>query len=254
MWAAIWRRVKRSCLDYSQEMGQAIDEGDIRRIILKLLRGLLFVIGVLGGIDILIYVITLYANELFVLVGLPVLLICVLIYWIHTKPVNTTDDLPDMVEEELTRQRAREQYDDLLALMFNAIQGVANITPLVRPHDLYDIQTGAPAGDHFYLKGCIPIYQFECDVESEVDRNTEDIIQRELQRHVIKQSPRYPLLASSEAQGRAPIEVLDTKNLGGRVLVECCLTSSASIPMIEARRRVRIERQQRSADIYDRDF
>ena len=101
---------------------------------------------------------------------------------------------------------------------------------------------------------CVAIFQVECALETSIDKVTEDIIQRELQRNVIKQCPRHPMLISSEAQGRAPVEVLDVKNLGNRVLIEVCLTTAASIPLIEARRRARVERQQRQQAVIDQDY
>lgn len=255
MFAAIWRLIARLFRNYSNDLGAAIDAGNVRRIIQDVFFGLLAVGGACGIVAALTFGIVSNAEFLFTWIVFPLLVLYSIVYWIRTaKPSTETIVEIDPVEEELTRQRAREQYDDMLSLMFNAIQGAASITPLIRPHDLFDIQTSSPKGDHFYLDRGIVIFQFECELETPIDKLTEDIIQRELQRYVVKQCSRYPMLISSEAQGRALVEVLDIKNLGGHVLVECAQTTSASIPLIEARRRARLERQQRQQAVIDKDY
>ncbi|MNW52316.1 hypothetical protein D3C74_298320 [compost metagenome] len=255
MFAAIWRLIVRLFRDYSNDLGEAIEAGNVRRIIQDVFFGLLAVVGACGMVAALTFGIVSNANFLFTWIVFPLLVLYSTVYWIRTaKPATETIYEIDPVDEELTRQRAREQYDDMLALMFNSIQGAASITPLIRPHDIFDIQSSSPKGDHFYLDKGIVIFQFECELETTIDKLTEDIIQRELQRYVVKQCSRYPMLISSEAQGRALVEVLDIKNLGGHILVECTQTTSASIPLIEARRRARVERQQRQQAVIDKDY
>ena len=53
------------------------------------------------------------------------------------------------------------------------------------------------------------------------------------------------MLISPEAGGRAPVEVLGVKNCGSRVLIDFVFTTKKAIPMIDACRRARIERQKR---------
>ena len=255
MFGAIWRWIKRFAHEYSDDLGAAIDCGDVKHVLLDALWGILLVAGVCGFIASLTFLIASYADILFTWVCLPVLIVWFLVYWLSpTEPDESPEPILDPVDEELTRQRAREQYDEMLALMFNAMQGAANTTPLLRPHDTLQIESSSSRGAHFYLERGNVIFQFECDLETAIDKNTEDAIQRELQRYVVKQCSRYPMLVSNEAQGRAPVEVLDVKNLGGHVLVECCQTTSGSIPLIEARRRARVERQQRQHAITDQDY
>lgn len=157
------------------------------------------------------------------------------------------------VDVELIRQRAREQYEDVRAVMFHAIQGAATITPLMRPYDEFAIEI-ATAGDHFYLDGPDPVFQFENDLEVAIDKAQNDSIQRETQRFAAKNITRYPQLISEEAKGRSPIEILDVKNLGGRVCFDVVLTTTSTIPKIDARRRARVERQQRQQTISDPDY
>lgn len=256
MFGAIWRWIKRTYFNFSNDLAEAIDTGNTGNIIFNVVYGILAV-TIAGGIVVLLtYAVILNIDFLIAWIGVPILVVYMLVHWIRnaTSSHPPIDSPPQVVEEELLRQRAREQYDELLMLMFNSIQGTAGITPLVRPNDMFDVQTSAPTGDHFYLKQGIPIFQFECDVETPLDKTQLDILQRELQRHTHKQVSRFPLLISSEAQGRAPVEVLDVKNCGGHILLDIVLTTTASIPMIEARRRARVERQQKNASIYDNDF
>jgi len=93
-------------------------------------------------------------------------------------------------------------------------------------------------------------FSFEIDLTTAIDKTQEDIILREIQRHTNKHALRYPQLIE---QGRAPV-VLDVKNCGCFILVEVVLYNGDSKSMIEARRRARIERRQRSGDTFDRDF
>lgn len=95
------------------------------------------------------------------------------------------------------------------------------------------------------------MYQWEADLEGEIDKTQEDNILRELQRHVVKNLPRYPMLLSDEARGRAAVEVLDVKNLGGHVLIETVLVNATSIPLVDARRRARAERPAKQERIDD---
>ena len=50
------------------------------------------------------------------------------------------------------------------------------------------------------------------------------------------------------------VEVLDVKPLGGHVCIDVVLTTAASIPLIEARRRARVERQQKAQTYMDADY
>lgn len=255
MFSAIVRKIKAMAHNFSDNMGTAIDNGDKREIITGTISIVVTVFSCVVLVVGIVYFVTINAVFLFKWIATPVFIGWVLVYWLSpTEPDKSPEPILDPVDEELTRQRAREQYDEMLALMFNAMQGAANTTPLLRPHDTLQIESSSSRGAHFYLERGNVIFQFECDLETAIDKNTEDAIQRELQRYVVKQCSRYPMLVSNEAQGRAPVEVLDVKNLGGHVLVECCQTTSGSIPLIEARRRARVERQQRQQAITDQDY
>lgn len=193
------------------------------------------------------------------------LVVAIVASWLYNRSCTKDEEISagdDEVEVELVRQRAREMYDEVHSIMFQAIQGAASITPLLRPHDLYEIECSSARGDHFYMlvvqngnkKVNIPVYQFECELEAPIDKSQNDIIQRELQRYLAKQAARYPLLISPESQGRSPLEVLDIKNMGGHIVCEIVHTTAASIPLIEARRRARVERQQRQQAFTDADY
>lgn len=155
---------------------------------------------------------------------------------------TTTSNEVDM---ELARQRGAELQSAALALMFRVLVAVSSFTPIIRPYDERSIEIRSTKGESFYMDGEVVIYQAEAEVEGEVTPDVEDTIQRELQRYAVKYAPDYPMLVSPEAGGRAPVEVLAVKNLGNRVVIDFVFTTAKSIPMIEARRRARIERQQR---------
>lgn len=167
-------------------------------------------------------------------------------------PNSESNSGTDEVEKTLIIERATEQQDEMRALAFSAIQGASTTTPLARPYNEYDIQPSKDSGKCFYLyQDGIPVYQWEANLESEIDKAQEDIIQRELQRYIVKNLPRFPTLLSEEARGRAAVEVLDVKNLGGHVLIEMVLVNSTSIHLVDARRRARAEQKVKRERIND---
>lgn len=185
--------------------------------------------------------------------GIALIIVCAKALFAESDQTITVDPPPiDEVEKTLILERAIEQQDEVRALTFSAIQGASTTTPLKRPHDEYDIQPSRASGKSIYLsQDKVPVYQWEADLEGEIDKAQEDSILRELQRHVVKNLPRYPMLLSDEARGRAAVEVLDVKNLGGHVLIEMVLANATSIPLVDARRRARAERQAKQERIDD---
>lgn len=216
-----------------------------------------------------VFLILLFVADI-VLVGLLLLLLAVRFWWVllivwlggsliysMVHKDGTTDGggdnvTDDEVETELATMRGREYHEPMRALTFYGIQGAASNTPLSRPRDEFDIET-ATEGDHFILegKGKDAVYQFECDLEapiaSEEVKAQEDIMLREIQRHMLKNAPRFPLLLED---GRAP-EVIDVIALGKRAVIEVIRNTPTARPIIEARRRARVERQVRQKRVED---
>lgn len=158
----------------------------------------------------------------------------------------------DEVETELATMRGREYHEPIRALVFYGIQGASSNTLLSRPHDEFSIET-ATEGDHFTLEGPgkDAVYQFECDLEAPIAaedvKKQEDIVRQEIQRYILKNAPRFPLLIED---GRAP-EVIDVIALGKRVVIEVMRSTPTARPIIEARRKARVERQVRQKRVED---
>lgn len=170
---------------------------------------------------------------------------------------GTTDDggdtnVDDEVETELAVMRGREYHAPTRALTFYGVQGASSNTLLSRPRDEFNIET-ATEGDHFTLegKGKDAVYQFECDLEAPIApedvKTQEDIMYQEIQRHIMKNASRFPLLL---VDGRAP-EVIDVIALGKRVVIEVMRNTPTARPIIEARRKARVERQVRQKRVED---
>ena len=70
---------------------------------------------------------------------------------------------------------------------------------------------------------------------------------QEIQRHIMKNASRFPLLL---VDGRAP-EVIDVIALGKRVVIEVMRSTPTARPIIEARRKARVERQVRQKRVED---
>lgn len=158
----------------------------------------------------------------------------------------------DEVETELAAMRGREYHEPMRVLTFYGIQGASSNTLLSRPRDEFNIET-ATEGDHFTLegKGKDAVYQFECNLEAPIApedvKTQEDIMYQEIQRHIMKNASRFPLLL---VDGRAP-EVIDVIALGKRVVIEVMRSTPTARPIIEARRKARVERQVRQKRVED---
>lgn len=191
-----------------------------------------------------------YFLWVFVILGCGVL--CAIITKGDTPSQDSASAAMSEVDKVLIAERAAELQDEVRALAFVAIQGASATTPLTRPHDEYDIQPGTNDGKAFYLyQEQIPVYQWEANLEGEIDETQEETIRRDLQRYVVKNLPRFSMLSSEEARGRAAVEVLDVKNLGRHVQIEMVLVNAASIPLVDARRRARAERQVKQERVND---
>lgn len=155
----------------------------------------------------------------------------------------------DNIDEELARQEGLEMQDYAIRFMLRVLNAIAPFTPIIRPRSERDIEISAKDGALFYMDGPVTIFQAEVGVEGEITPEVEETIRREVQRYARKYIPDYPMLISQEAGGHSPVEILSVKSCGNRVLIDYVFTSAASLPMIKARRRARIERQKRAERI-----
>lgn len=143
----------------------------------------------------------------------------------------------DSVSITLAEQEAEEVHEDLLILAYNAVAETSEHMPIHRPRDMYGIETSREKP--YRMEGTMAVHQFEIDCNHEIDRETRDKLIRELQRHINKHARRYPGLVRD---GHPPI-LYDIKDNGNFLLVEIVLYSEKHSGKIEARKRVRIERQ-----------
>lgn len=159
-------------------------------------------------------------------------------------PDNTGGgDFDGKVRKELARERARELYPSVLSLMFRVLVAVSAFTVIDRKHDIHEIETAAPNGDHFYMEGAVAVYQFELDLENEITQEQADYLRDKFQEYGRKFIGDYPMLISPDSMGRSALEVLAVHPLGHRICIDVVHTSAASIPMIDNRRRARAERK-----------
>lgn len=147
------------------------------------------------------------------------------------------------IGEELARERARELYPSVRSLMFRVLTAVSAFTMIDRKHDIHEIETATQNGDHFYMEGAVAVYQFELDLENKVTEEQADYLRDKLQEYGRKFIGDYPMLVSPDSMGRSALEVLTVYPLGHRICVDVVLTTAASIPMIDNRRRARAERK-----------
>lgn len=147
------------------------------------------------------------------------------------------------VDVELIRQRANEIYPALRTFMFRVMCAVAESNIIIRKSNSHDIETAEISGEHFYLNGLIPVFQFEAETAEEVTQAQADTIRELLQENGMKYISDFPMLISPDAGGRAPFEVLRVHPLGFRICVDIVLTTADSVDLIEKSRRARVERK-----------
>lgn len=247
--AAILQKTRKMFNTCAENMADGIETNNVAQILGNF--GVLVLLG-LACAGVLVAATYLILRFWWVLIGGLILAGCIREFLLKEK--NQPPQPPDIArteQEEVQRalviERAAERQDEVRALAFVAIRSAADNTPLVSPRDEFDIQSTRADGNSFYLKDDkVPIFQFEVDLAEEIDVEQEETIRRAIQKYVVKNLPRFPLLHSEEARGWPCVEVLDVKNLGGHVQIDMVLTDSASIPLIEARRRARAEYQMKA--------
>lgn len=163
------------------------------------------------------------------------------VYWYknkhpHPAVVDTGENTP--VDVEYAEQEAAELHEDLAELVFNAVIDASENTPLKRPRDPDSIETSREKP--YTMDGIMAVRQFSMDTDTPLDKAGEDLVLRELQRHMNQRGKRYPHL---RRDGLAPI-IFDLKNNGNFVIVEVVLYSERYKDKIEARRKARIARKQ----------
>lgn len=147
------------------------------------------------------------------------------------------------VDVELARQRAKELYPFVLAWLFRVWNAVSSFSGIGRKRDVHEIETASPSGEHFYMNGVVAVYQFELECENEIEQDQADRLLDKLQRYGQKYICEYPMLISPDAVGRSAMEVLAVHPLGHRICIDVVQTTTASVAMIDGRRRARIERR-----------
>lgn len=183
--------------------------------------------------------------------GVAIIIVGIVVWWktTHPKapaPVDTGE--ADPVEAEYAEQEAAELHEEVCELTYEAAADTAENTPLKRSQGSAGIETGREKP--YTMDGTMAIHQFSVDTDTPLDKAGEDLVLRELQRHMNQRGKRYPHLCR---EGRAPI-IFDLKNNGNFVIIEVVLYSEKYKGKIEARRKARIARQQQTGDTYDKDF
>lgn len=243
---AILQKIRRTFNICAENMADGIEANDMVQIFWNL-----SLLALLGLACVVLAILFFYLTLRFWWIPVGGLIIAGCIKEFLLKEKNPLPQPPDSTQNEVQRalviERAAERQDEVRALAFVAIRSAADNTPLVSPRDEFDIQSTRADGNSFYLKDDkIPIFQWDVDLAEEINSEEEETIRRAIQRYVVKNLPRFPLLHSEEAKGWPCVEVLDVKNLGGHVQIEMVLADSSSIPLIEARRRARAEYQMKA--------
>lgn len=182
--------------------------------------------------------------------GLAIIATTVVFLWKNkhprSAPADDGEDTP--VDVEYAEQEAAELHEEVCELTYEAAADTSENTPLKRSQGSAGIETGREKP--YTMDGTMAIHQFSVDTDTPLDKAGEDLVLRELQRHMNQRGKRYPHLCR---EGRAPI-IFDLKNNGNFVIIEVVLYSEKYKGKIEARRKARIARQQQTGDTYDRDF
>lgn len=218
--------------------------------------GLMLILMFVPAFSVVLLLMAAYQWRKFLL-ALAIIPICIASYRANHPSNAKIFDQSNKVDEELARQRAQELYPFVLALMFQTLVAVSSFTIVDRKHGIHEIETATYNGNHFYMDGAVPIYQFELDLKDEVNQEQADHLRDKLQEYGQKYISDYPMLISSDSRGRSALEVLAVHSLGHRICVDVVLTTAASIPIIDARRRARAVRKNFTGEVpryIDKDY
>lgn len=155
-------------------------------------------------------------------------------------PVPTTE-----VAVELARQRGVELQKYMLAFLYRIIVATRSATDAQPPNDEKGVWVSSPDGQSFYMSGEVVIFQGEVQIDGDITSDVEDTMQKELQEAVPKYIDEFPELIDPNVKGRPPVEILTIRGVGRKVIIDAVITTEKSIPLIEARRQARVERQKR---------
>lgn len=242
----IWNGLKKFVNDRATNATKAFNEHNWLDFLKEF--GLMLVTMLIPAASAVLLLIAVYRwRRILLLMGL----ICIIVasYRANHPHIKDTGDTFGEVDIELARQRAQEQYPTVRSLMFRIFVAVASFTIIDRKHDVREIETSSSKSEHFYMDGVVPIYQFELDLENEVTQEQADDLRDKLQEYGRKFICDYPMLISPDSGGRSALEVLAVHPLGHRICVDVVLTTVASIPIIDARRRARAERKNAPIEI-----
>ena len=226
---------------FDNDLADSIKDKDVPSVILNLGLIGLMILGIFLAVIALIYL----AFKFWWIFFIGFVVIEGIFALVNKGSTNASEAVSGGVDIELARQKALDMQGFALGLMLRVLVDVSSFMPVIRPRNLHNIEVRSTDGASFYMKDGIVIYQAEAEMEREITPEVEDTIQRETQRYAQKYIPDYAMLISPKAGGRAPVEVLGVKNCGSRVLIDFVFTTKKAIPMIDACRRARIERQKR---------
>jgi len=152
---------------------------------------------------------------------------------------------PTEVVIELARQRGVELQKYMMAFLYRMIVATRSATNAQPPNDEKGVWVSSLDGQSFYMSREVVIFQGEVQIDGDITTDVEDTVQKELQEAVPKYIDEFPELVDPDVKGRPPAEILTVRGVGRKVIIDAVITSEKSIPLIEARRQARVERQKR---------
>lgn len=152
---------------------------------------------------------------------------------------------PAEVAVELARQRGVELQKYMLAFLYRIIVATRSATNAQPSNDEKSVWVSSLDGQSFYMHGEVVIFQGEVQIDGDITSDVEDTMQKELQEAVPKYIDEFPALIDPNIKGRPSVEILTVRGVGRKVIIDAVITTEKSIPLIEARRQARVERQKR---------
>lgn len=216
-------------------------------------------LGLLGGVSvvitlfwIVIAMIIQHWEALVFIVGVP---ICMYWWWQERRlkyPAQQQVQLPAEIDTELLRQRAEEVYTYVRDAAYLVLSDVSSYTPVVQPASPSAVETNT----RIYVREGVAFFQFNAVVSGPCDLRE---IQERLQQHLTNRSRNRELpgipgeVVLHNGRPYSPLQVYSVTDFGSSVGIDIVFADKASIPLLEAKARARMERQ-RQIDYRDGDF
>lgn len=246
---AICAKIKAQLDLFAEDTAEALESGNRLRLLRNMVVGVSTLLNVLGGIALLVALLY-FGRKIFLpLLGMP-LIIAVLIasYLENTKDRRAISN--DRVEAVLLEERTEAVYGFVRDAVFQVLLAASDYVPLVRPRSPSAIETQT----RFYFRDGAAVFQFNALMLESVDMGQlrEDLSRILRQKLQARELPGISSrLVTVGGRSYPAMQILSVADCGSSVNIDVILTDERSALLMEAKKRIELERNGRNSPATD---